>query len=73
MSKIRYHFGVFTSEIYFSGTDQDELRKHDPVFQSRRNKEKLVVQHDGVLPDSELRETLEKDAAYCNFDVMYKI
>jgi len=65
--------GVVTSEIYFSGEDQDELRQRDPVYQSRRGKEKLVVQRDGQLGDPDLRTTLEKDAAYCNFDVMYKL
>ena len=65
--------GVVTSEIYFSGTDQDELRERDPVYQSRRDKEKLIVQRDGYLPDTELHASLEEDAAYCNFDVMYKI
>ncbi|MGI9260513.1 MAG: hypothetical protein ACR2QR_00685 [Woeseiaceae bacterium] len=65
--------GVVTSEIYFSGADQDELRERDPVYQSRRDKEKLVVQRDGHIGDPELRNTLENDAAYCNFDVMYKL
>lgn len=65
--------GVITSEIYFSGADQDKLRQGDPVFQSRQDKEKLVVQRDGHIPDSDLQMSLEDDAAYCNFDVMYKI
>lgn len=65
--------GVVTSEIYFSGADQNELRKHDPVFQSRQHKEKLVVQRDRQISDSELRGYLEEGAVYCNFDVMYEI
>jgi len=65
--------GVITSEIYFSGEDQDKLRDGDPVFQSRRNKEKLVVQRDGKLTDTDLNLSLEEGAAYCNFDVMYRI
>lgn len=65
--------GVLTSEIYFSGADQDTLRKQDRVYQSRMNKDKLVVPRDSVLPDPDLQASLEEDAAYCRFDVTYKL
>ena len=65
--------GVVTSEIYFSGAEQDEIRERDRVYQSRRNKEKLIVQRDTQFADADLRASLEEGAAYCNFDVMYRI
>jgi protocatechuate 3,4-dioxygenase beta subunit len=65
--------GVLTSEIYFSGADQDEIRERDPVYQSRRNKESLIVQRDGHIADPAIRESIEEGAAVCNFDVMYRI
>ncbi len=65
--------GVVTSEIYFSGDDQDNLRKQDPVFQSRRNKEKLVVDRNDQIADLGSDFETEEGAAYCNFDIMYRI
>ena len=65
--------GVVTSEIYFSGAAQDELRVSDRVFQSRRNKDKLVVQREATPNDLGVDFPLAKGAAFCNFDVMYRI
>lgn len=65
--------GVVTSEIYFSGADQDELRAGDRVYQSRMNKEKLIVQRASEIDDLGVDLPFEKGAAFCNFDVMYKI
>lgn len=65
--------GVFTSEIYFSGEDQDRLRAGDRVYQSRIRKEALVIDKRSPRSDFGLVMPDENDAAYCRFDVMYKI
>lgn len=65
--------GVFTSEVYFSGEDQEALRDDDPVFQSRRNKEQLVVRVEQGADVSEFDLPSEVGAFYCKFDVMYRI
>lgn len=65
--------GVFTSEVYFSGEDQDLLRDKDPVFQSRRSKEKLVVRKDNEAAGFGPDVPFEPNAAYCRFDVTYRI
>jgi hypothetical protein len=65
--------GVFTSEVYFSGEDHDVRRETDPVFQSRIDKEKLIVQRESRPPEAGMDIPVEEDAAHCNFDIMYKI
>ncbi len=65
--------GVLTSEIYFSGEDQDAIRESDPVFQSRRNKENLIVDRNSRTDDFGLDIPSEDGAAYCRFDIMYRI
>lgn len=65
--------GVLTSEVYFPGDDQDAKRETDPVFQSRRNREMLIVSADGQRQDLGLEIPAEADAAYCRFDVMYRL
>lgn len=65
--------GVFTSEVYFSGDDQDALRDGDRVYQSRLGKEQLVVDSTSSTKDFGLAIPSDSAAAYCRFDVMYKI
>ena len=68
--------GVLTSEVYFSGADQDALRTRDPVFQSRRNKDQLIVvrqtENDDDIEVAQNRLPDER-AVYCNFDVAYRL
>lgn len=65
--------GVFTSEVYFSGEDQYAKRENDPVFQSRRNKEQLIIDVGSSTGDFGRDIPREDDAAYCRFDVMYRL
>ena len=65
--------GVLTSEVYFPGTDQDHKRETDPVYQSRRNKDLLIVPEDGRQQDLGLDLPNDPDVAYCRFDVMYRL
>lgn len=65
--------GVFTSEVYFSGEDQDAKRAKDPVFQSRRNKEQLIIDTGSAIEDFGREIPRENGAAYCRFDVMYRL
>ena len=65
--------GVFTSEVYFSGEDQEALRDDDPVYQSRRNKEQLIAQVEKNSADKAFNLAAEDGAYYCQFDVMYRI
>ena len=68
--------GVVTSEIYFSGEDQDELRERDPVYQSRRQKEQLVARHMSAAPAhwSQIApQEPDDDAVFCNVDIAYRI
>lgn len=68
--------GVLTSEVYFSGAEQDALRARDPVFQSRRSKEQLIVDRqaqDDADIAFELNRSPEERAVYCNFDLAYRL
>lgn len=65
--------GVYTSEVYFSGDDQDALRDADPVFQSRRSKEMLIADRNSSIGGFGLDVPTDDDAAYCNFDVTYRL
>ena len=65
--------GVLTTEVYFSGEDQDEIRERDPVYQSRRRKELLIADTNSEFDAFGLDIPDEDGAAYCQFDVMYRI
>ncbi len=65
--------GVFTSEVYFTGKDQEARRAQDPVFQSRRNKEQLIIDTESSGADFGRDIPKEDGAAYCRFDVMYRL
>ena len=65
--------GVLTSEIYFSGADQDALRDGDRVFQSRLGKEQLIIDRQSPTAGFGLAVPADAAAAYCRFDAMYKI
>ncbi|MEM7504101.1 MAG: intradiol ring-cleavage dioxygenase [Pseudomonadota bacterium] len=65
--------GVFTSEVYFAGDDQDSKRATDPVFQSRRNKEQLIIDTASAVADFGRDVPREDGAAYCRFDVAYRL
>lgn len=65
--------GVYTSEVYFSGEDQDALQLADPVFQSRRGKEMLIADRNSPIDGFGIDIPMEENAAYCNFDVTYRL
>lgn len=65
--------GILTSEIYFSGAEQDKRRAYDPVFQSRRHKELLIAKRSGRFPDPRIPLEFCGSATVCNFDVVYSL
>lgn len=65
--------GVLTTEVYFEGDNADARRAGDRVYQGLRNKEKLVLATDDAPTDLGLDIPAEADAAYCRFDVMYRL
>lgn len=65
--------GVYTSEVYFSGEDQETLRDADPVFQSRRSKEMLIADRNSPIEDFGVDIPADENSAYCRFDVTYRL
>ncbi|MGI9295851.1 MAG: hypothetical protein ACR2PS_17860 [Pseudomonadales bacterium] len=65
--------GVITSEIYFSGADQEVLRENDPVFQSRYEKEKLIAERHTDIDSAGLSVSLAQGETICGFDMKYEL
>jgi protocatechuate 3,4-dioxygenase beta subunit len=63
--------GVLTTEMYFSGKEEDDIRENDHVFKSRFTPDRLIV--DKETPDkySSLDIEFEKDAVCCNYDLAF--
>lgn len=65
--------GVLTTEVYFEGDGSDARRSGDRVYQGLRNREKLILATDDRENEIDLDIPDEADAAYCRFDMMYRI
>jgi len=63
--------GVLTTEMYFSGTEEDEIREHDRVFQSRFTPDRLIVTKETPEKYSGLDIEFETDAICCNYDLAF--
>lgn len=57
--------GVITTEMYFSGIDQNKQRASDPVFQKRQHKESLIAQQQSAVG-------LESNTDVFRFDLVYQ-
>lgn len=65
--------GVLTTEVYFSGADQDARRQADPVFQSRRGKERLIAQLDRAEDSTDWDLDAEDGARRVRYDLLYRL
>jgi protocatechuate 3,4-dioxygenase beta subunit len=63
--------GVLTTEMYFAGKDQDDIREKDPVFKSRRNGDRLIIPKENPKKYSDLGVKFDDKAACCRFDLAF--
>jgi protocatechuate 3,4-dioxygenase beta subunit len=63
--------GVLTTQMYFAGKDQDEIREQDQVFKGHVNGDRLIVPKEKPEKYSELDLQFEKDAVCCNYDLAF--
>ena len=63
--------GVLTTQMYFSGKDQNDIRERDPVFKSHVNGDRLIVPKDNPEKYSDLSIEFEEEAVCCNFDLAF--
>ena len=63
--------GVLTTELYFPGEKQTELQANDRVFQSRRNRDELIVSLENSPKDTSLDIPLESKATYAEYNFIF--
>ena len=70
--KMRHNdHGVLTTEVYFEGNEQEAIRRHDAIFQSRRNGERLIVPQEHPSKFSDLGVQFEDDAKVSRYDLAF--
>ena len=70
--KIRHiDHGVLTTQMYFEGKDQDEIRSQDKIFQGHHNGDRLIVPKESPVKYSELPVKFEQDAVCCRYDLAF--
>lgn len=67
----RKDLGVLTTQIYFEGKEQDEIRKYDPVFKSHIEGDRLIVAKESPEKYSALDVEFEKKAICCMYDLAF--
>jgi protocatechuate 3,4-dioxygenase beta subunit len=63
--------GVLTTEMYFAGKEQDDIRKKDPVFKGRRNADRLIVPKERPKKYADLGVQFDEKAACCRYDLAF--
>jgi protocatechuate 3,4-dioxygenase beta subunit len=61
--------GVLTTQMYFEGKDQDDIRAQDHVFEAHPNRDRLIVPKEKPEKYAELDLQFEKDAVCCKYDL----
>ncbi len=63
--------GVLTTEMYFAGKEEDEIRENDHVFKSRFTPDRLIVAKESPGKYSDLDIKFEENATCCNYDLAF--
>ncbi len=63
--------GVLTTEMYFAGKEQDEIREKDDVFKSRRDPDRLIVPKQNPAKYGDLGIKFDKGSVCCNYDLAF--
>ena len=63
--------GVLTTQMYFAGKEQDDIREQDSVFKTHVNRDRLIVPKEKPMKYAELDVQFEKDAVCCNYDLAF--
>jgi protocatechuate 3,4-dioxygenase beta subunit len=63
--------GVLTTEMYFEGKEEDEIRSKDRVFQSRFTPDKLIVPVESPKQHASLDIKFEDAAICCKYDLAF--
>jgi hypothetical protein len=60
-----------TTQMYFEGKDQDDIRAQDRVFKAHPNHDRLIVPKEKPEKFAELDFQFEKDAVCCKYDLAF--
>lgn len=63
--------GVQTTQMYFAGKDQDDIRKHDHVFKSHTNADRLIVPKENPSKYADLDVRFDEESVCCRFDLAF--
>lgn len=65
--------GVFTTQMYFEGDEDDLMRQKDRVFQGHRkeNRGRMIIPKEAPERYNDLGIEIEKDAVCCRYDLAF--
>jgi protocatechuate 3,4-dioxygenase beta subunit len=63
--------GVLTTQMYFEGKDQDDLRSNDGVFKAHPDHDKLIIPKERSAAYADLGVEFEKEAICCKYDLAF--
>lgn len=63
--------GVLTTQMYFSGKEQDAIRDQDHVFKGHVNRDRLIIPKEKPETYSDLGVQIDKDAVCCKYDLAF--
>jgi protocatechuate 3,4-dioxygenase beta subunit len=63
--------GVLTTQMYFEGKEQDDIREQDTVFKAHPNHDRLIVPKQKPEKFAELDVQFEEDAVCCKYDLAF--
>ena len=63
--------GVLTTEIYFPGTEQDQIRERDRVFQGRTQKSDLITALESEVRGEHFELSTNPSTVYCRHDLVF--
>lgn len=63
--------GVLTTETYFHGKEDEDIRKKDRVFLSRFTPDRMIVEKESPAKYKDLKLSFDRDAACCKYDLAF--
>jgi protocatechuate 3,4-dioxygenase beta subunit len=63
--------GVQTTQMYFAGKEQDDIRRHDHVFKSHGNGDRLIIPKENPAKYSDLDIEFDDKSVCCRFDLAF--
>ena len=63
--------GVQTTQMYFAGKDQDDIRADDPVFKGHMNRDRLIITRDSPTKHADAGVKFDENSVCCQFDLAF--